>query len=665
MKIRHILLFLTVFLGASLLIAVTVQIRSEVLDYQTAQRLVASNAVREQLLLGASGLAEERSRTYMLLIGHGRIAEEGERLATLRQRNDALLETAEREITTSQSDLRGSDGSLASLSHLRRSLGVLREQADARLGASQPAPVADIAPRWFQEATRLIEELQSFRLTILQRERPQDPTLRAEAVIRTYASILSENIARNQALLARALRSAEPANVLDLGTISQNSGRAALAWELIDTQLTSPLTPPVRSIITASHEKYASTLAPLQQGILSSLGSGVRPAISSEEWYNAAERSLSTTAAMQRELLRSSREMLEDQLARARQTVVLWTALLLCGVAAVVASILVVRRRVVEPLEHLSAAMLRLADNDLSTPLPPRKTRDDELSEMSDALRVFKANAIRRHRTQQELQGLHARLRETYQQLRKDLEAAAVIQRTMLPGSSTLGEVQYCGLFRPSSLIAGDTYNVVQRNDGGIGFFHVDVAGHGAAAALVSVACHHTLSQAILTRTQGTRLDEIVAQINEGWPEDLPYFTMILGEIDPHAQKALLVQAGHPSPLFVRNDGTVEPVGDGGFPVGMISSASYETMEIAFTPGDRILVYSDGLVEAESPQGEQFSEERLRKLVQEKASGSTPVLLDNLDQVLRTWRGSETLEDDLSVLMLERLSERTPHHALV
>jgi serine phosphatase RsbU (regulator of sigma subunit) len=290
--------------------------------------------------------------------------------------------------------------------------------------------------------------------------------------------------------------------------------------------------------------------------------------------------------------------------------------------------------------------------------------RSDEIGAMSDALRVFKANAIKRERTQNEKQVLHARLRDAYRQLRKDLEAAAVIQSTMLPPPSTIGDVRHRGLFRPSSLIAGDTYNIVRRNDGGIGFFQVDVAGHGAPAALVSVACHHALSQAILTKTQGTPLEEIASQINGDWPEDLPYFTMILGEIDARSRQASIVQAGHPSPLVIRAGGTVEALGDGGFPVGMITEATYERLEFSFEPGDRLLIYSDGLIEAEDAKGEPFSEGRLRRLVLENAAKPTPVLLETLNGTVRSWRGSETLDDDLSVLMLERLAERIPAHAV-
>ena len=70
------------------------------------------------------------------------------------------------------------------------------------------------------------------------------------------------------------------------------------------------------------------------------------------------------------------------------------------------------------------------------------------------------------------------------------------------------------------------------------------------------------------------------------------------------------------------------------------------------------------MIEAESQDGEQFSEARLRTLVRETAAEPSTVLLDRLDDALRNWRGSETLDDDLSVLMLERLAERIPAHAV-
>ncbi|WP_201862790.1 PP2C family protein-serine/threonine phosphatase [Microvirga soli] len=663
MKIRHILLILTAFLGAALLVAVAFQIRDELLGYQTAERMVASNTVRERLLLGTEALANERSQTYVLLIGQrneaGGIAE----LRDVRRQVDDLLNAAENEITATQASLSNTNNSLATVSRIRQEIGTLRQQADQSLGLAEGTRGDQFAPRWFQEANRLVEELQSSRMTILQRERPLDPVLRTEANLRAFGAILSESIARNQALMSRALENSSGVGGFEIDAISQNAGRAALAWELIDGQMTVPLSEGVKDVVSRTHENYSSTFAPLQRSLLAALIGKVPPTLAPAEWYDLTGRTLSNIALMQRELLGSTRERLEAELRRTQRSLTLWSALLLLGAAAVLTSILVVRRRVVRPLEGLSQAMLRLADNDLEIPLP-RLARADEIGEMNDALRVFKANAIQRQRTQNEKQVLHARLREAYSQLQKDLEAAAVIQQTMLPLSSRIDGVEYHGLFRPSSLIAGDTYNVVRRTDGAVGFFQVDVAGHGAAAALVSVACHHALSQAILTRTQGTPLEEIAVQINDEWPEDLPYFTMILGEIDSRSQRASIVQAGHPSPLVIRSNGAVEMIGEGGFPVGMLPAASYERLEFDLGPGDRLFIYSDGLVEAEDQDGEQFSEARLRTLVHDTAGEPSSMLLGKLDDVLRNWRGSETLDDDLSVLMLERLAERIPANAV-
>ena len=75
----------------------------------------------------------------------------------------------------------------------------------------------------------------------------------------------------------------------------------------------------------------------------------------------------------------------------------------------------------------------------------------------------------------------------------------------------------------------------------------------GAAAALVSVASHYTLTEAILRRQAGESLAEIVAGLNEDWPEQLPYFTMVVGELRPETGQGVLVQAGHPPPLLLRH----------------------------------------------------------------------------------------------------------------
>jgi serine phosphatase RsbU (regulator of sigma subunit) len=656
MKIRHTLLALIAFLGTALIATVALQIRSEVRDYREAQRLAASNAVREHLLVAAAALADERTETYGHLLDPTRPSGLPPGVGAARDRVDTARAVSERLIRDSRDQLGHAAASLQTLSHVTTELTSLRTEADAAFATPNAAEGRRLAPRWFSEVTRIIEEAQSLRLSLLQQERVQDPAARAEALLRYYTGLLGEGVARNHALLTQALAGRAGLGPAELDAASRNIGRTQLAWELIREQLTAPLDESVRASVTAAWERYGATLAPLQETLLSSLRGRAWSSITADQWSDAAKAALDAIARLQETTLRSSRTRLDGQLTRAFGSMMIWSALLVAGVAAVMASGYFISRRIVLPLESLRGTMLRLAENDLATPLP-RFGRMDEIGEMSDALRVFKANALRRHRLQEDKEMLHARLTDAYRQLRTDLDAAATIQAAMLPSSAAIAGLRYNGLFRPSSVIAGDTYNVLQRSDGRIGFFQVDVAGHGAPAALISVASHHSLSQALLKQADGVRIEDVAMQINRDWPEDLPYFTMVLGEIDARSGRAAIVQAGHPPPLLITRDGTVAALGDGGFPVGLFPAAQFEPVAFEIGPGDRLMLYSDGLVEAHNSAGEIFSEERLLDLVRAHATDPTERLLDRLDAALRSWRGSETLEDDLSVLVLERLSE--------
>jgi serine phosphatase RsbU (regulator of sigma subunit) len=378
-----------------------------------------------------------------------------------------------------------------------------------------------------------------------------------------------------------------------------------------------------------------------------------------KDWFELTDAMLRDLARLQDQLLRSSRQRLEAAVADAQRSVLLWVLLLVAGSSAVAATGFVVHYRIVRPLELMTRSMRRLADDDLSMPVP--RLRDtDEVGVMAESLRIFKANAIRRQRLEREKDALHVKLAEAHTKLNDDLTAAAAIQAALLPSSGTLCGVRYDSLFRPARLIAGDTYAVTPHKDGRVGFFAVDVAGHGAAAALVSVAAHHTLSQALVRRgdgplrTVGDRLEALVAQVNADWPEGLPYFTMILGEIEPGADRGVVVQAGHPLPLLIRNEGQVHTIGQGGLPVGLLASSTYETTEFAFYRGDRLMLYSDGLSEAENAEGVPFSDERIETLIRQQAGNSTTAMLAAIDAALLNWRRSDSFEDDVTVLVLER-----------
>jgi PAS domain S-box-containing protein len=244
-------------------------------------------------------------------------------------------------------------------------------------------------------------------------------------------------------------------------------------------------------------------------------------------------------------------------------------------------------------------------------------------------------------------------LRRREERYRKDLEAAAAVQRSLLPRAGAAGNIQYRGFLQPSSFIGGDSFNVIEH-DRTLSFFLIDVCGHGAAAALISVAAHHSLTDAT-NRNPSLPPEEIVRQVCQSWPDDLPYFTMIYGQVNLDSGAGTLVQAGHPHPLLLQHGRDVVVLGEGGLPIGIDAEAVYEPIPFTLSPGDALLLYSDGVTEAENPLGEQFSEERLISLLARDRDQSSDLFVQSFTDHVLQWSSGANVNDDLSVLLIQRV----------
>jgi serine phosphatase RsbU (regulator of sigma subunit) len=130
---------------------------------------------------------------------------------------------------------------------------------------------------------------------------------------------------------------------------------------------------------------------------------------------------------------------------------------------------------------------------------------------------------------------------------------------------------------------------------------------------------------------------------------------MLLGLVDSSSGRGSLIQAGHPSPLLLRRaERRAELLGDGGLPVGLIPGASWELVRFSLAPGDRLVLYSDGISEASRPGEGSFSEERLAAYFVEHTDRPLEQIIERLPEHLRGWRQKAAPDDDLSLLVLER-----------
>jgi sigma-B regulation protein RsbU (phosphoserine phosphatase) len=253
--------------------------------------------------------------------------------------------------------------------------------------------------------------------------------------------------------------------------------------------------------------------------------------------------------------------------------------------------------------------------------------------------------------------------------IRRDLEAAAAVQRSLLP--SILPEapgIRFAWRFRPCQELAGDFLNILRLDDRHIGVYILDVSGHGVAAALLSVTLSRVLSivpdRSVLYRSVPERPGqlrlaepaEVVSQLNREFrtsPQTAQYFTMIYGVLETGTGDFRYVTAGHPRPVRLCPGKAPRFLESGGTPVGLLAEASYEERHVRLEAGERLYFFTDGLTDAEGVTGEEFGAERLLEVLDR----SCRVTLDeNLDAVMgcvEQWCAPARPNDDMALLAIE------------
>jgi sigma-B regulation protein RsbU (phosphoserine phosphatase) len=272
-----------------------------------------------------------------------------------------------------------------------------------------------------------------------------------------------------------------------------------------------------------------------------------------------------------------------------------------------------------------------------------------------------------------ELELKNQQLYLAYDVIRDDLEAAARIQRSLIPQKvESFRGITFDWLFCPSQFVAGDIFNIIRLDEKTLAFYLLDVSGHGIPAALLST----TLSR-VLTPSPNfagplrrplkesphymiTPPHEVALELNERFMNDgvhVEYFTMVYGIINMDSASGTLTQAGHPSPIHQMADGTIRLIGDGGFPVGMIPGAVYDEHSFVLEEGERLFLYSDGITECRGVNDVMFGIDRLLEIIRNGCRLPLRDLMTRIESELAEFRGGSSFDDDISLLVLERREE--------
>jgi phosphoserine phosphatase RsbU/P len=235
----------------------------------------------------------------------------------------------------------------------------------------------------------------------------------------------------------------------------------------------------------------------------------------------------------------------------------------------------------------------------------------------------------------------------------RELSVARQIQSSILPQAMPrIPGLTAFARYRPMMAVSGDFYDFLGMDSARIGILVADVSGHGVPAALIASMVKVALA------AQSDRADRpaaVLAGLNQSLWGHLAgqYITAAYAFIDTHSSSIRYSAAGHPPMLrLARRSREARAVEENGLPLGMLKATVYKEVELSLQGGDRLLLYTDGLIEAANADGDCFGLDRLKATL---ARGSALQLEAAADHIVRTidaWSG-QPQEDDSTIVLVD------------
>lgn len=260
------------------------------------------------------------------------------------------------------------------------------------------------------------------------------------------------------------------------------------------------------------------------------------------------------------------------------------------------------------------------------------------------------------------------KLSALYESLDNDLIEAKKLQQSLVSDRHRdYGTAEVSMLLRSSGHVGGDLVGMFPVSDTRIGLYGIDVSGHGISSALMTARLAGYLSGAAPEQNVAMRRmpdgtfasrppGQTIAALNDLFLSELEtehYFTLLLADVDLATGRVVMAQAGHPYPAVQRANGSVEMIGCGGLPVGLIPGAEFQEFEVQLAPGDRLMIHSDGVTECAGMDGKLLDDEGLARLLEDLRGTRAMACLESLIWKLADFAGDDSFADDVSAILLE------------
>jgi serine phosphatase RsbU (regulator of sigma subunit) len=239
--------------------------------------------------------------------------------------------------------------------------------------------------------------------------------------------------------------------------------------------------------------------------------------------------------------------------------------------------------------------------------------------------------------------------------LKSELEVAREIQLAMLPsGTYRAADIEICGLTRPANTVGGDFYDVLPMPDGRVIVTLGDVAGKGSPAALLMALLLAVLRTLVDDNDEPTSL---MARLNVQICRHAPatrFITLFYGVYDPPTGRVTYVNAGQTPPLIRHRDGTYERLEGTGVALGLFEGSAYGSKDTTLGPGDTLVMYSDGITEAEDQAGRPLEESGLEQVISTYSASPPAELAAAVVKAVERHADAKRFADDLTILILKR-----------
>jgi len=261
--------------------------------------------------------------------------------------------------------------------------------------------------------------------------------------------------------------------------------------------------------------------------------------------------------------------------------------------------------------------------------------------------------AVQKYVMQREL--LAKAVRKQRDDLLNDVQLAGQVQRMFLPrGQPSISGLDIAGMMQPARDVGGDYYDYMPMNDHAIQMVVADVAGKGVSAALLMSAAAAAMQLQI---NEAHDIENIIGHLNTGLhsvSDGTRYVTLLLAEIDARRRTVRYINCGHnPALLLRQRTGETVSMDSSCPPLGMFASEACQVVESELDAGDVMVFYTDGLPEAENPEGEAFGMDRLQAVVRANSELPAEQIIKTLFEAAVDFRGTRSFNDDVTIVIVK------------